>query len=81
MDYRIYNDYELVYQVRENDEVAYDVLVKKYSNLVSMLAKKNYRENRYLGIEYEDLYQKCLEVMLDNTKFVAAINPESFINS
>ncbi len=31
--------------------------------------------------EYEDLYQKCLEVMLDNTKFVAAIIPESFINS
>ena len=45
---------------------------------------KNSATRRWLSYEYpeyEDLYQKCLEVMLDNTKFVAAIIPESFINS
>jgi len=39
------------------------------------------RNLNYEYPEYEDLYQKCLEVMLNNTDFVAAIIPESFINT
>lgn len=31
--------------------------------------------------EYDDLYKKCLEVMLSNVEYVAAIIPESFITS
>ena len=31
--------------------------------------------------EYDDLYKKCLEVMLKNCEYVAAIIPESFITS
>lgn len=31
--------------------------------------------------EYDDLYKKCLEVMLENCDYVAAIIPESFITS
>lgn len=31
--------------------------------------------------EYDDLYKKCLEVMLNNCEYVAAIIPESFITS
>lgn len=33
----------------------------------------------YAGGEYEDLYQKALAVMLENTDYVAAIIPETFI--
>ena len=58
MDYKNINDYELVYQVRENDEVAYDTLLKKYSHLVDMLARMYYRYNKNIGIEYDDLYQE-----------------------
>lgn len=45
---------------------------------------KNSATRRWLSYEYpeyEDLYQKCLETMLNNTKFVAAIIPESFITT
>lgn len=31
--------------------------------------------------EYDDLYKKCLEVMLQNSKYIAAIIPESFITA
>lgn len=58
MDYRNFNDYELVYQVKENDEVAYNTLIKKYSHLVDMLAKMYLRKNKNIGIEYDDLYQE-----------------------
>ena len=58
MEYKGLNDYELVYQVRENDTVAYDLLVKKYSNLITMLAKKYIKANKNIGIEYDDLYQE-----------------------
>ena len=58
MDYKNYNDYELVYQVKENDEVAYGVLIQKYSHLVDMLAKKYIKSNQNLGLEYDDLYQE-----------------------
>ena len=57
MDYRSLNDYELVYQVRENDDVAYNAIIYKYSNLVNMLVKKYIKGNRHLGLEEEDLYQ------------------------
>ena len=58
MDYKKLNDYELVYQVRENDEIAYDLLIKKYSNLIRIFAKKFLRKYKYLGLEYDDLYQE-----------------------
>ncbi|MBR1385281.1 MAG: sigma-70 family RNA polymerase sigma factor [Bacilli bacterium] len=58
MDYKKLNDYELVYQVRENDEIAYEALCKKYSNLVEIIASKYYKKNKYLGIDFEDLYQE-----------------------
>lgn len=35
----------------------------------------------YQGGEYDDLYKKCLEIMLNNCKYIAAIIPESFITA
>ncbi len=58
MDYRNFNDFELVYQVRENDGVAYDILMKKYSKLVEKYARHYYLKNKNIGIEIEDLYQE-----------------------
>ena len=58
MDYKNLNDYELVYQVKEHDEVAYGILLDKYSHLVDMLAKKYIKNNSNIGLEYEDLYQE-----------------------
>lgn len=36
---------------------------------------------RFPDIKYDDLYKASLEVMLDNTEYVAAIIPESFIGA
>lgn len=58
MDYKDLNDYELIYQVRENDEIAYNTLIKKYSNLVCMIAKKYLRAYKNIGLEYDDLFQE-----------------------
>ena len=58
MDYKNFNDYELVYQVRENDSIAYDILLKKYSKLVNKYARMYYIKNKALGIEMDDLYQE-----------------------
>ena len=39
------------------------------------------RNMTYQGDPYDDLYKKCLEQMLANLEYVAAIIPESFITS
>ncbi len=72
MDYKNLNDYELIYQVRENDEVAYGMLVEKYSNLVSIFANKFFKNNKNIGLDYEDLYQ---EGMLGLIKALNNYNP------
>lgn len=47
------------------------------------LAKNSATRNNlvYQGEPYDDLYKKCLEVMLDCVPYVAAIIPESFITA
>lgn len=58
MDYKKINDYELIYQIRENDEIAYDTLFDKYSFIVNKLAYEYYSKNRNVGIEMDDLCQE-----------------------
>ena len=58
MNYKDLNDYELVYQVRENNGLAYDTIISKYSHVVEMMAKKMLTKNRNIGLDYEDLYQE-----------------------
>ena len=58
MVYKNLNDYELVYQVRENDSIAYNTIFNKYSHLISILAKKYLKDNKNVGLEYDDLYQE-----------------------
>ena len=57
MDYKDLNDYELIYQVKENDDVAYNALITKYSNLVNMISRKYIRIFKGIGLEREDLFQ------------------------
>ena len=62
-----------------NYPVGYDVAITNPPYLAKNSATR--RKLKYSYPEYEDLYQKCLEVMLEKTQFVAAIIPESFITS
>ena len=58
MKYKDINDYEVLYMISEGDEVAYNMMYDKYHPLVSHLALKYYDGYKYLGIEYDDLYQE-----------------------
>ena len=72
------------YRIIEQDTIdsyplGYDVAITNPPYLAKNSATRRGLQYRYP--EYEDLYQKCLEVMLKNSKFIAAIIPESFITS
>jgi len=58
MDYKNYNDYELVYEIRDNNEDAYNVLIEKYSMLINKYATEYYRKSKMYKLEYEDLVQE-----------------------
>lgn len=58
MNYKDYNDYELINYVREKDEIASDILFKKYEPLIVTYASKMYPYCRYNGIEMSDLIQE-----------------------
>ncbi len=58
MDYKNINDYELIYEVRENDEYAYNTLYNKYKTLIAKLAYDYYMKNKNKRAEYDDLLQE-----------------------
>jgi len=58
--YKDINDYELLYLIAENDEVAYNDMYLKYNGIVKAEANKLYRKCKYLGISKEDIYQAGL---------------------
>lgn len=58
MNYKNYNDYEIVYMIGENNEDALDILYHKYEPIVKSYAKKySFMAKRY-GVELEDLIQE-----------------------
>lgn len=54
MQYKEYNDYELLYMVKENDETAYNLLYEKYKPLVISFAKKYAKVYTNYGIDIND---------------------------
>ena len=58
MDYVSLNDYELVYQVKENNEIAYGTIFDKYKPLVKKIASDYYSQLKIIGIDYDDLCQE-----------------------
>ena len=58
--YKKYNDYELIYQVRENDEFCSDVILKKYEPILHSIVNEFYYNFSKYGLEKEDFYQEAL---------------------
>ncbi|MGN1000608.1 MAG: sigma-70 family RNA polymerase sigma factor [Bacilli bacterium] len=58
MKYQETNDYELLYLISENNEVAYNFIYEKYKPLIEKMATKLSRKYKYVGLEYEDLVQE-----------------------
>ena len=58
MNYNNINDYELVYQIKENDEVAYKTIFEKYTPMVKKIATDYYNKSKNFGVELDDLCQE-----------------------
>lgn len=60
MEYTGLNDYEVLYMIKENDELAYNAMYDKYHPVISGIARKYSKTFKHLDVEYEDLYQEGL---------------------
>ena len=63
MKYKNYNDYELIYMVKENDDFSYDALYKKYMPIIKSIAYDfyiKYKSKRKLRFSSLMLTSVCL---------------------
>ena len=60
MDYRNYNDYELIYMIRENDDDSSNILLEKYRPIIISLVNKHYQKNINNSYDFEDYYQEAI---------------------
>lgn len=58
MNYKQYNDYELIYMVRENDDDSYDVLFQKYIPIIKKIAMNYYQNYSSYGYDLDDFIQE-----------------------
>lgn len=58
MDYKHFNDYEILYLVREHQEDAEQLLYEKYRPLIQSLAYKYYKRVKNKGYEVVDFVQE-----------------------
>ena len=58
MDYKKYNDYELIYMVRENDDYSYGTLLNKYLPIIRSIAGDYYKRFDSFGYELDDFIQE-----------------------
>ncbi len=59
MEFREYNDDELVYMIKEDSIEAKDILFEKYSYLIDIIIKKYTRAIYALGIDMKDIHQEA----------------------
>lgn len=58
MDYKTINDYELIYLVNEKNEDAFNIIFKKYENLINKYANYYYNNYKQKGINKDELNQE-----------------------
>lgn len=58
MNYKEFNDYEIHYLIKENNEEAYELMFNKYKPLIDKLATIYYQKYFSYAVEYEDLIQE-----------------------
>ena len=58
MNYKKYNDYELIYMVREKDDLSYNVLFQKYTPIIKRIALDYYKSYSTYGFDLDDFIQE-----------------------
>ena len=69
-----YNDYELVYLVREKNEEALNIIIEKYSPLIGKIASSYYG----VGYDYQDFFQEGLIAFLKSIETFDESAPFTF---
>lgn len=59
MKYKSYNDNELIYLIRENDDNSLDILFKKYRPVIISICKYYYDKVKNRGVDFNDLIQEA----------------------
>ena len=59
MNYKKYNDYELIYMIRENDDFSQNILYEKYQPIIKKFATDFYMRYKSSGYDYEDFLQEA----------------------
>lgn len=65
MEYKKINDYEKLYLIKENDDIAIDTIFEKYKPIIYSIAKKYYSKMNYHCGDLEDFIQEGY-IGLDN---------------
>ena len=58
MNYKNYNDYELIYSVREKDDFAFDIIFEKYQPIIHKIAGDYFKSYSNYGYDYQDFVQE-----------------------
>lgn len=59
MNYKQYNDYELIDQIRENSEDSKNIMVEKYHPIIYHLAEEYYHKFSDYGYDFDDFVQEA----------------------
>ena len=78
MDYKEYNDYELIQYISENNEEANTIMFQKYKPLIQSIAKKIYQYANKYGLEMNDLIQEGMLSLNDAIKTFSDQKETSF---
>lgn len=60
MNYKDYNDYELLSYVNDNNEEATEIIYTKYKPMIEQNAKRLLKYSKYTGLDLNDLIQEGL---------------------
>ena len=58
MEYRDFNDHELLQYISESNEEAYNIMFDKYSPLITNIASKLFKHCKSIGLDKNDLIQE-----------------------
>ena len=76
MDYKQVNDYEVIYMIKENDEEARNLLIRKYKPIINKISNKYISSVKPFGVEIDDLVQ---EGMIALNKAINTFNDDNSV--
>lgn len=77
-EYKDFNDYELMYMVSDNDELALSIIYDKYTPVIKKIARKYLSEAKAIGLDYDDLVQEGYIALSKSIRFYNADNVSLF---